>query len=187
MEKLPSEASVGALLIAEPFYHDNYFKRSIVLISEHDNSGTLGFILNKPVDMKLNEAVEDFPEFDARLYFGGPVDTDTLFYIHTVDKLLENSREIVPGIFWGGDYEQLKFLADTKQVHPGQFRFFAGYSGWAPEQLTAQIRDKVWMLTKANKEFTFDRNPNNLWSMVLKSMGNEFAMLANFPENPHLN
>jgi putative transcriptional regulator len=189
MPKLNFEATLGlgSLLIAEPFQNDNYFKRAVVLLSEHDNQGTLGFILNKPTDLKVNDAVDDFPTFDAPLYFGGPVNTDLLFYIHTVGKLLEGSLEIIPGVYWGGDYEKLMYLADTKQVSPGQFRFFAGYSGWEPGQLKEEIREKVWIPTKATRQFAFADKPRNLWSEVLRSMGNEFAMLANFPEDPHLN
>jgi len=81
MKKL-SEPVQGSLLISEPFLVDSYFKRSVVLLSEHDDKGTLGFILNKPTDVTLNEAVDDFPDFKVPLYFGGPVETDTLFYIH---------------------------------------------------------------------------------------------------------
>ena len=97
MKKL-SKPVQGSLLISEPFLLDSYFKRTVVLLSEHDSKGTLGFILNKPTDVKLNDAVEDFPEFDAPLYFGGPVETDTLFYIHTVGLLLEGAKEITSGI-----------------------------------------------------------------------------------------
>ena len=87
MKKL-SKPGQGSLLVSEPFLLDSYFKRAVVLLSEHDSQGTLGFILNKPTDVKLNEAVDDFPEFDVPLYFGGPVETDTLFYIHTVGELI---------------------------------------------------------------------------------------------------
>lgn len=177
----------GSLLISEPFLLDSYFKRSVVLLSEHDEKGTLGFILNKPTDVSLNEAVDDFPEFKAPLYFGGPVETDTLFYIHTVGHLLEGSKEILSGIYWGGDYDQLKFLIDTKQIQPNQIRFYAGYSGWEPKQLDHEMKEKSWLVFKANKQFTFTDNPRSLWSEVLRSMGNEYAILANFPEDPNLN
>lgn len=185
-EKILS-AHTGSLLISEPFLSDSCFKRSVVLLSEHDKNGTLGFILNKPTDLKLNEAVEDFPEFNVPLYFGGPVDTETLFYIHTLGKKLEGSREICSGIFWGGDYDQLKFLVDTKQIRENQIRFYAGYSGWEPKQLNDEIKDQAWILSESNHQFAFYQNPRLLWSQVLRSMGNEYAMMANFPEDPQLN
>ncbi len=179
--------SQGALLVSEPFLLDSYFKRAVVLIGEHDEHGTVGFILNKPTDVKINDAVEDFPEFDTPLYFGGPVDTDSLFYIHTIGEKLKGAREIAKGIFWGGDYEQLKLLIDTKQIHPNQIRFYAGYSGWEPKQLDVEIKEKSWLLSSATAQFTFFNEAKDLWSQVLRSMGSEYAILANFPEDPSLN
>lgn len=186
MKKL-SKPVQGSLLVSEPFLLDSYFKRAVVLLSEHDEQGTLGFILNKPTDVKLNEAVDDFPEFDVPLFFGGPVETDTLFYIHTVGELITGAKEIVDGIWWGGDYDRLKFLIDTRQIKPDQIRFYAGYSGWEPKQLDSEVKEKAWMISNANERFTFFENPKSLWSQVLKSMGNEYAILANFPEDPNLN
>ena len=186
MKKL-AKPTQGSLLISEPFLLDSYFKRAVVLLSEHDDKGTLGFILNKPTDVRLNDAVEDFPDFDAPLYFGGPVETDTLFYIHTLGEKLKGAKPIVAGIWWGGDYDQLKFLIDTHQVRPDQIRFYAGYSGWEPKQLEGELKEKAWLVSNANKTFTFFDNPKVLWSQVLRSMGNEYAILANFPEDPNLN
>jgi putative transcriptional regulator len=186
MKKL-SKPVQGSLLVSEPFLLDSYFKRAVVLLSEHDEQGTLGFILNKPTDVKLNEAVDDFPEFDVPLFFGGPVETDTLFYIHTVGELITGAKEIVQGIWWGGDYDRLKFLIDTRQIRPDQIRFYAGYSGWEPKQLDSELKEKAWMISNANEKFTFFENPKSLWSQVLRSMGNEYAILANFPEDPNLN
>jgi putative transcriptional regulator len=187
MKRKILHATTGSLLISEPFLLDSYFKRSVVLVSENDPGGTLGFILNKPTDVKLNDAVEDFPEFDTPLYFGGPVETDTLFYIHTLGEKLEGAKEIVKGVFWGGNYETLKFLIDTKQVMKNQIRFYAGYSGWEPKQLDHELKEKSWLLSNANEQFTFFDNPKVLWSQVLRSMGHEYAILANFPEDPSLN
>lgn len=179
--------TAGSLLVSEPFLLDSYFKRAVVLLSEHDEHGTLGFILNKPTDVRLNDAVEDFPDFDAPLYFGGPVETDTLFYIHTLGAKLEGAKEIAAGIWWGGDYEQLKYLINTKQISNTQIRFYAGYSGWEPKQLACELKDKSWLVSTSSRIFTFFDNPRNLWSQVLRSMGNEYAILANFPEDPNLN
>ncbi len=185
--KVLSRPAQGSLLISEPFLLDSYFKRSVVLIGEHDEHGTIGFILNKPTDVKINDAVEDFPFFDAPLYFGGPVDTDSLFYIHTIGTKLEGAKEIVKGVFWGGDYNQLKFLIDTQQVKSNQIRFYAGYSGWEPKQLDIEIKEKSWLLSNPDTGFTFFNDSKVLWSQVLRSMGNEYAILANFPEDPSLN
>ncbi len=189
MKKNALNAATGSLLISEPFLNDSYFKRSVVLISEHDEHGSLGFILNKPTDVRLNDAVEDFPPFNVPLYFGGPVDTDTLFYVHTLGNKLPGSKEIMKGIFWGGDYDQLKFLIETGQVNPSEIRFYAGYSGWDANQLDDELKDHTWMLSDAiNQQFLFyTDDPKKLWSQVLKAMGSEYAIFANFPDDPNLN
>lgn len=177
----------GSLLISEPFLVDSYFKRSVVLLSEHDDKGTLGFILNKPTDVSLNEAVDDFPEFKVPLYFGGPVETDTLFYIHTLGDRLRGAKKIVNGIWWGGDYDHLKFLIESSQVRHDQIRFYAGYSGWEPKQLDTELKEKSWLVFDSSPQLAFASEPESLWRQVLRSMGSEYAILANFPEDPNLN
>ena len=187
MIKAPLTPGQGILLISEPFLPDSFFKRAVILLSEHSDTGSLGFILNKPTDLKINDAVENFPEFDATLYFGGPVDTDTLFYMHTIGPKLEGCKEIVDGVFWGGSYDKLKMLVDTGQVSTNQIRFYAGYSGWEPTQLDIELKERSWMLWEGTKKFSFFKDSKCLWSQVLKSMGSEYAILANFPEDPAWN
>ncbi len=177
----------GTLLLSEPFLNDTYFKRSVVLISEHDEQGTLGFILNKPTEISINEAMEDFPAFDANLYFGGPVDTDSLFYIHTLGNRLKGARRIMNDIYWGGDFEELKYLINTGQVNNHQVRFYAGYAGWEPRQLHHEIKDNAWLLSTANISFVFNDHAEDLWKKVLKSMGDKYALIAEFPEDPSWN
>lgn len=181
--RMPSR---GKLLISEPFLSDPCFKRTVILLSEHNEEGTTGFILNKPTDLSLNDGVQDFPEFDVPLYFGGPVHTDILHYIHKVPNI-EGCKEIIPGLYWGGNIEQLKVLMDTGQIKPGEIRFYAGYSGWMPNQLNSEIREKSWIISPVNVSVALNYNPASMWSEVLKSMGKEFAIIAGFPEDPGLN
>lgn len=181
------EPEPGRLLVSEPFLNDQYFRRSVVLLSEHNDNGTTGFILNKPTQIKLNQALEDFPEFNAQIFFGGPVQTDSLHYLHRLGNKLPESKEIIPGIFWGGDFEILKLLIDAKEITPDQIRFFVGYSGWAPKQLANEIKIKSWILAQASPKFTFFDKPGNLWADVLRSLGKEFSIIANFPEDPAMN
>lgn len=178
---------VGRILISEPFLLDSYFKRSVILLGEHSEEGTVGFILNKPTDLNLNDALEDFPPFDAPLYFGGPVQTDTIHFLHTLGDKIAGSKEILPGIFWGGDLEMLKLLIDTHQVSKNDIRFFAGYSGWEPSQLDDELKGNTWLVTNYKENIAFSENPEELWGEVLRTMGSQYAILANFPEDPSLN
>lgn len=180
----------GVLLISEPFCLDGFFKRSVVLVVEHDDNGTLGFILNKPTEVKLNDAVEDFPVFDAPLYLGGPVETDTLFYVHTLGDTLSGSKLIKDGLWWGGDYDQLMLLVETKQITQDQIRFFAGYGEWSPVDMADEFEQKAWItcLQEIKELFSWkEEKMKDMWGNVLRRMGGEYAILANFPEDPNLN
>jgi putative transcriptional regulator len=181
------DPGVGKILVSEPFLLDSYFKRSVILLGEHSSEGSVGFILNKPTDLVLNDALDDFPHFDVPLYFGGPVQTDTIHFLHTLGTRLEGSKKILPGIYWGGNLEMLKLLIETNQVNKQDIRFFAGYSGWEPKQLEDELKGKTWLVSSCKKEFAFSSNPDELWGQVLRTMGSQYAILANFPEDPSLN
>src|SRR5664279_3457863 len=125
----------GKLLVSEPFLNDPNFKRTIILLTEHSEEGSVGFILNKPTDLKFNDTVDDFPDFDAPIYFGGPVQLNALQFIHKAGKVIEGSIEISDGLYWGGNFDSLRDLVEAHAVDPDDFRFFIGYSGWEDGQL----------------------------------------------------
>lgn len=177
----------GQLLLAEPFLFEGEFKRSVVLIAEHGRKGSLGLILNKPSDLILSEIIPDFPDFDVPVYIGGPVGQDRLNYIHTMGDLLDDSKEIVKGIYWGGNFDKLKFLIDTKQITSNQIRFFVGYSGWAVGQLKAEVQAKSWILSQATPALSFHEKPENLWRFVLNSLGARYSVFATMPDDYSLN
>jgi len=176
----------GRILISEPFMYDPNFKRSVVLLTEHNEEGTVGFILNKHTELKLNEVLEDFPEFDAPVYMGGPVRTDTLHFVHRVGEL-EGATEVIEDVYWDGNFEALRVMVDTKQVGAEEFRFFVGYSGWMPGQLDGELKEKSWILADVDSDDIFVKEPDDLWKEVLKDLGKEYEMMSNFPEDPSLN
>jgi putative transcriptional regulator len=185
--RFSNEVGQGSLLVSEPFLADPYFKRTVVLLSEYTHDGSIGFILNKVTDIKLSEAVKDFPEGDFPVYFGGPVQMDTLHYIHRLGEQLPGSKQICQGVYWGGDFDILKMMIDARQIKPQDIRFFVGYSGWTSEQLSDELKNKAWIVTNTTEKFAFNNNPKGMWGQVLRSLGNEYAIIANFPENPSLN
>lgn len=178
----------GRLLLAEPFMEDPYFKRSVVLLSEYNkDEGAFGFILNKPLEITVNDAIRDFPEFYAPVYMGGPVQTDSLFYMHTQGEHIENSVKISDNLYWSGNYDQLKEMIKDQLIFPNEIKFFIGYSGWDFEQLQGEIEQESWIISE-NKHLSIQElNDENLWYSSLQSMGGKFALLSNFPENPSLN
>lgn len=178
----------GRLLLAEPFMGDPYFKRSVVLLTEHNKDGAFGFILNKPLELTINETMPDFPEFDAPVYMGGPVQSDSLFYIHTQGKFIEGSLEIGNGLYWSGNFEQLKQLVKDQQIFPHEIKFFVGYAGWDFDQLNREIEnEESWLITNLKSNNVKDLNDADLWQNTLQKMGKKQSLLSNFPEDPSLN
>jgi putative transcriptional regulator len=177
----------GMLLLAEPFLESPEFRRTVVLLTEHDDNGSMGFILNRKLSIKPNKAIKEFPDFDDVLYYGGPVNTDLLFYIHTLGSQIEGGVEIIDGVFLGGDFEAIKNLIILKKIEPGQIRFFAGYSGWAPGQLNIELKQNSWLVAPPKQEIILHQSEPNLWKFILKTMGGKYALMADFPEDPNLN
>jgi putative transcriptional regulator len=178
----------GMLLLAEPFMDSPEFRRAVVLLTEHGQKGSMGFIINRKLNVGPTQAIDEFPAFEDTLSYGGPVSSDQLFYLHTLGTLLEGSIEIMPGIYMGGNFEQLKAMIDTKQLSPSQIRFFAGYSGWTSDQLNSEIKENSWIVTPARVEYLFaEKEHKNLWKEVMRSLGGKHSMVAEFPEDPTLN
>lgn len=186
MEK-KNKVKSGSLLIAIPFMEDSNFSQTVVLICERSKKGAFGLVLNRPTGIGMHEAMDDFPSQDFYLFDGGPVEKDTIHFITTRGDLLDNSLEISEGIYWGGDFEQLKTLINTGQVSSDEVRFFLGYSGWDPDQLDNELKEGSWIIAQADPEHLFADEPRQMWRSVLARMGGNYKVISNFPENPHLN
>ncbi len=180
----PSE---GKLLVAEPFLDDPYFRRSVVLLTEHNEKGSIGFILNKPIEIKLKDAVGELPPIDSNIHLGGPVARETLHFLHTEGKLIDGSLEIMKGLYWGGNFETLKKLITEDKIKAEAIKFFVGYAGWEPNQLENELKLHSWIVLPAKVKDIMKRNPANLWHDILKGMGKEFAVIADFPQDPTMN
>ncbi len=188
MKEKKQKPASGKLLISEPALRDFYFGRSVVLLVEHNpEEGSIGLILNKPIHLKLNQVVKEFPDNEFPLFLGGPVHPERLFYVHTLGEKVPGSIEIIPGLFWGGEIDKLMELIKLQLVTPEEVRFFIGYSGWEPQQLEREMVEKSWVVTQCSLETVLARYPEKLWSNMLKEMGNDYAIWANFPSDPILN
>lgn len=166
---------------------DQNFKRAAVLLVDHGDDGSIGFILNREVDMRVDTIIEDFPEFDAPVYFGGPVGTDSIHYLHAKGDLLEGSDEVSPGVFWGGDYEQLKFLISSGLIQAQDIRFFVGYSGWSEHQLEEELKMGNWVTADMDANYLFKSKPDTLWTQVMDNKGNTFSVISEMEDGPNYN
>ena len=173
----------GKLLVAEPYLFDPNFKRSVVLVTGHsDEEGTIGFILNKPLKLNIDELLKGFPEFDAEVFYGGPVSTESVHFIHRAGNILDDSQPIGNGLFWGGDYEKLKFLINSKLIKPGDIRFFVGYAGWDFAQLREEMQRRNWFVAEFDSNYMFKSQSKNLWKEVLQNKGDRYSVIAQMPD-----
>ena len=179
------EPQKGLALISEPLSDDDYFARSVVLLTEHNSEGSVGFVLNKETKYVLSDLVKDL-DSDFTVYKGGPVEPNTLHYIHSLPTI-SNALEIKDGLFWGGDFEQIKDWLNLGLINENQIQFFMGYSGWVTNQLITEIDNKYWVVAEVeNEEVFFNRN-HSFWQDKLKTMGEKYKIWLNVPENPSLN
>ncbi|MGF7215373.1 putative transcriptional regulator [Spirosoma lacussanchae] len=182
---IPSVAN-GNLLIAEPFMGDTNFERSVVLVCEHSPAGTFGLVLNQPTDIHLSDVIEDI-SVDLPLFVGGPVQHNTLHFIHRRPDLIENSIRVLSGLYWSGDFEQVKQAVNLGTLTDRDARFFIGYSGWSEGQLDAELNQKAWIVSRTDADFLFDTPASEFWRGVLKRMGGEYKSIAHYPVDPRLN
>jgi putative transcriptional regulator len=188
MEKKPLYAPAqGRVLVSEPFMRDSYFRRSVILLAGHDEDGSFGIILNKPLNTQINEVVTGFGDFQAPLYFGGPVKTDSLFFIHTRGEEIGNSMKIMEGIYWGGDIDEVQYMLDNQLLKQNEIRFYLGYSGWEPRQLDRELSEKSWVVASVKSGLLLKDPPESLWADILKTLGKEYSRWVNFPADPSLN
>lgn len=175
----------GCLLLSEPFMLDPSFNRSACLLVSHDkNEGTFGFILNK----KTNETLETLIDvaIDWPVFYGGPVETNALFFVHNNSFDLKDAIKITDGLFWHGNFEELVSKIKNREVKQSDIRFFVGYSGWDGGQLRREIIENSWIVSDLENKNILS-NPKNIWTDTLKEMGGIYKEFSHFPIDPNLN
>ena len=178
----------GCLLLADPnIINDPYFNRTVILITENSEDEVVGFIINKPLEYNFEDIFSGMGK-DYKIYNGGPVNKDNLYYIHNLPDLIPNSIKVSDNLFWGGDFSNVKNLIKDNKIGSNNIRFFSGYSGWTLSQLNNEIKEKSWIIT--NNRFNdkiLKSKPNEFWKEEIKKLGNDYKIWSNAPENPNLN
>lgn len=182
----------GAILLSSPLLSDPNFKRTAILILDQDESGGhIGLILNRPLDISLSEICKMPGKYAKQpVYNGGPVDLQRMFWLHTLGDLIPGSLEILPGLFVGGDYDTMIRLFEEGNVNlEHKIRFYLGYSGWAKEQLDAEVNSGAWgilpMLVDSN--LVLDLDGEELWHQLCLLLSPEYRHWRMIPSNPELN
>ena len=178
----------GLLLVAEPsIIGDISFNRSVVLLAEYNENGSVGFILNKPLEYQLKDFI---PDIDCSLpvYNGGPVEQDNLYFIHSIPDLIPDSIEISNGIYWGGDFNEILSLLQNDLLNETQIRFFLGYSGWTNNQLEKELEVNSWVVIQNEyKNDIIGKTNPNFWKEKMIEFGGNYILWSNAPEDPSFN
>lgn len=187
MNEEKTTLQTGKLLIAKPLLGDFNFDRTVILLTEHGPAGSVGLVLNRQGDYQFEQVAVDFPFIDLPLYYGGPVEPDHLFYLHTKPDLIPESIAIKDNIAWGGSLESLKEMHQMNLIGPQDVRFFLGYSGWSPGQLEQELESDSWIVLDASAIDIFNTPVEDMWPTLLKAVGGAYLLWANAPVDPNLN
>ena len=179
--------ATGNVLISEPFMNDFHFRRSVILIIDNNEEGSLGVIFNKRLTIPFNEIVQGFPEFKADVYLGGPVETDRIFFIHTIGEMIPDSYKISDGLYWSGNVNALKAMIKMDLIKPHEVRFYVGYAGWDSGQLRNELKANTWLVGKFSSKQLLTTIPGKMWKNFVKQMGKRYMLWDKFPVNPSEN
>lgn len=179
----------GSLLIASPLLRDIHFSRSVVLMLEHNEQGSMGIVLNKqyPFILTLDEFMPDMLDAPKIPVFnGGPVNRETIFFLHTFSDL-QGSLSIGNGLYLNGDLEFLKHYIKEGNPTDGILRCFAGCAGWVEDQLIGEFETDTWIVSESDKEDAVSPFYRELSENSLRKMGGKYAIWSRYPQFPILN
>ena len=179
------ESLRGKLLVASPALVDPNFARAVVLVTEHNDDGAMGIVLNRPSETSLGEVSPELAGIagDGPVFVGGPVQPDAVVLLAEFSDPDAAAWIVAADVGLAAADRELSELAEV--VRRG--RLYAGYSGWGPGQLEAEIEIDSWIIEPPLPAELFPDDPDALWSDVLDRKGGQYALIARMPEDPSLN
>jgi len=181
------EPGPGILLIADPFLKDPNFLRTVVFLCDHKEEGSFGFVLNRRYQNTIGELIPELEGNQLPVYYGGPVQMDTIHFLHQYPTEIPGGMELLKGIYWGGDFDAAVNLLKNEDLDENKIRFYIGYSGWGEGQLDNEMKEKTWLTVKATRKLIFHPDHEEIWKESLKHLGGDYEIMANFPIDPQLN
>ena len=158
------------------------------MICEHNERGTFGLVLNKVTDLTLKDVLAEEVAFSGLLNLGGPVEQNTLHFVHKLGEKIDGSIELGDELYWSGDFEQIKSMLNEGLLQETDIQFYLGYSGWEEGQLRQELDAQSWFVKRrtTSKEI-FDMDADEFWKSILKTMGGKYKVFSNYPVDPRLN
>jgi putative transcriptional regulator len=178
------ESLQGQLLISSPALVDPNFRRTVVLITHHDDEGAMGLVLTRPSDVRVADAVPELAGLsgaDGVVYVGGPVQPEAIMALAEFDDPDDAVATVV------GSVGFVPAESSVEELSIRRVRVFAGYSGWGAGQLEAELEEPSWIVADAEADDAFADDPDELWRTVLQRKGGRFALIASMPFDPTLN
>jgi putative transcriptional regulator len=184
-----SESLQGKLLVAGTSLNDPNFARTVVLLLAHGDQGALGLVLNRPTVTSVSSPLPEWEELasePAVVFVGGPVTEGTICLARVKSDTSAPTSGFIP---LQGTLGTVNLESDPALVAPSleQLRIFAGYAGWGPGQLEAEMEAGAWWALDARDEDTFCDEPGDLWKKVLRREGGLLALASSYPSDPSLN
>ena len=179
----------GRILISEPFLQNIYFQRAVILLVEHNQNGSMGFVLNKRTNLIVNNFFPEMKFFpDIPIYLGGPVHANHLFFIHALgNEIIPEGVKITNNLYFDGNFETLKRYMMQGNPVKGKVKFFMGYSGWGENQLTDEINHDSWLVGASSVKNMMLADNELFWNQALDSLGGKYKTWKNYPVNPEMN
>jgi putative transcriptional regulator len=178
------DSLTGRLLVSSPALVDPNFRRTVVLVTHHDDEGAAGLVLSRPSELEIASAVPeltDLPCVDDVIYIGGPVQPEAVVVLVEFEPSEEGAETIIGGVGF------LPPERSSEELALRRARVFAGYSGWGPSQLESELEEEAWIVVTAEPDDAFATDADALWRTVAHRKGGPFTFIATMPFDPGLN
>jgi putative transcriptional regulator len=181
---MPNSPSAGDFLLADPRLTDPNFDSTVVLLCEHNQEGSLGLIVNRPLAVPLKQLLPEnqLSAPDAEIYWGGPVHQDALHALRLGQPAPE-ALEVLPGLHFGGQLEDLSAAMEADET----VRFYLGYAGWEIGQLESELAEGAWHVCAGDPALAMSEQLERLWTDLIARAEPELGWLKHIPDDPSCN
>lgn len=160
----------GTFLISAPSLEEPHFKKAVIFVTEHNDKGTVGFVINKLFHRKFNELEEFKHSIDFPLHAGGPVDKEHVFFLHHRHDLIEGGTRVIDSIYMGGNFKEAVNIINQLVIPGNDIKLFIGYCGWDANELEEEVKEGSWLIVDADSEIVFSPDVEKLWHKLYEGV-----------------
>ena len=155
--------AAGKILFSTPLLTDPNFDKVVIFLAEHNANGALGFVINRLFERTFNELIAYNQSVPFKLYEGGPVAKESLFFLHKRPDLIEGGMLVEDSIYLGGDFKQAVQFINNKTITEKEIKLFIGYCGWDDGELEAEVEEGSWLVADNTSATIFNADISSLW------------------------